>query len=78
MQVIELPIKHPELFEALGVAQPKVSHLAASWRLQRTLNNQFPAWLIDISSNSAAPTFFFCTAGSASVRAPRDGEDPSR
>ena len=23
MQVIELPIKHPELFEALGVAQPK-------------------------------------------------------
>lgn len=22
-QVIELPIKHPELFEALGVAQPK-------------------------------------------------------
>ena len=24
MQVIELPIKHPELFESLGVAQPKV------------------------------------------------------
>ena len=24
-EVIELPIKHPELFEALGVAQPKVS-----------------------------------------------------
>ena len=23
-QVIELPIKHPELFESLGVAQPKV------------------------------------------------------
>jgi 26S proteasome regulatory subunit T6 len=23
LQVIELPIKHPELFEALGVAQPK-------------------------------------------------------
>lgn len=23
-EVIELPIKHPELFEALGVAQPKV------------------------------------------------------
>jgi 26S proteasome regulatory subunit T6 len=23
MQVIELPIKHPELFESLGVAQPK-------------------------------------------------------
>jgi len=24
-EVIELPIKHPELFDALGVAQPKVS-----------------------------------------------------
>ena len=24
-QVIELPIKHPELFESLGVAQPKVT-----------------------------------------------------
>ena len=23
LQVIELPIKHPELFESLGVAQPK-------------------------------------------------------
>lgn len=26
-QVIELPLKHPELFEALGIAQPKVSHV---------------------------------------------------
>jgi 26S proteasome regulatory subunit T6 len=25
-EVIELPIKHPELFEALGVAQPKARH----------------------------------------------------
>ena len=25
LQVIELPIKHPELFESLGVAQPKVN-----------------------------------------------------
>ena len=24
VQVIELPIKHPELFESLGIAQPKV------------------------------------------------------
>lgn len=24
-EVIELPVKHPELFEALGIAQPKVS-----------------------------------------------------
>ena len=26
-EVIELPVKHPELFEALGIAQPKVSTL---------------------------------------------------
>lgn len=25
VQVIELPLKHPELFESLGIAQPKVS-----------------------------------------------------
>ena len=25
MQVIELPVKHPELFESLGIDQPKVS-----------------------------------------------------
>ena len=29
-QVIELPIKHPELFEALGVAQPKVKGIRCS------------------------------------------------
>ena len=27
-EVIELPIKHPQLFEALGVAQPKVRCLS--------------------------------------------------
>lgn len=27
-EVIELPIKHPELFEALGIAQPKVTPLS--------------------------------------------------
>ena len=27
-EVIELPVKHPELFDALGIAQPKVSHSA--------------------------------------------------
>lgn len=26
-EVIELPVKHPELFEALGIAQPKVSYV---------------------------------------------------
>lgn len=27
-EVIELPVKHPELFEALGIAQPKASAAA--------------------------------------------------
>lgn len=30
-EVIELPIKHPELFEALGVAQPKVREGGGGW-----------------------------------------------
>ncbi|NWX65130.1 PRS8 protein, partial [Promerops cafer] len=33
-EVIELPVKHPELFEALGIAQPKAS---AVWLLQGVL-----------------------------------------
>ncbi|NXL79026.1 PRS8 protein, partial [Leptocoma aspasia] len=33
-EVIELPVKHPELFEALGIAQPKASAL---WRFQGVL-----------------------------------------
>ena len=28
MQVIELPVKHPELFEALGIDQPKVRNIS--------------------------------------------------
>ena len=28
-EVIELPVKHPELFEALGIAQPKVCNFLA-------------------------------------------------
>ena len=27
-EVIELPVKHPELFEALGIAQPKVKSVS--------------------------------------------------
>ena len=30
LQVIELPVKHPELFESLGIAQPKVGPASAS------------------------------------------------
>lgn len=32
-EVIELPVKHPELFEALGIAQPKVSVFVFSFYL---------------------------------------------
>ena len=31
-EVIELPVKHPELFEALGIAQPKASAAAVGLR----------------------------------------------
>lgn len=35
-EVIELPVKHPELFEALGIAQPKVGSTAiAGWHRVR-------------------------------------------
>lgn len=45
-EVIELPVKHPELFEALGIAQPKVSRpthkgvLAPDSRECRTLHRE--------------------------------------
>jgi hypothetical protein len=35
LQVIELPLKHPELFESLGIAQPKVGSGAAKEQQQR-------------------------------------------
>ena len=33
-EVIELPVKHPELFEALGIAQPKASISSIHYALQ--------------------------------------------
>lgn len=33
-EVIELPIKHPELFDALGVAQPKVRPFVWVWAIR--------------------------------------------
>ena len=36
-QVIELPIKHPELFESLGIAQPKVISLSLYLSVLRSL-----------------------------------------
>lgn len=32
-EVIELPVKHPELFEALGIAQPKASERKRYFRM---------------------------------------------
>jgi len=36
-EVIELPVKHPELFEALGIAQPKVRDIYVFWLLSQLL-----------------------------------------
>ena len=30
-KVIELPVKHPELFESLGIDQPKVWMMHSDW-----------------------------------------------
>lgn len=38
-EVIELPVKHPELFEALGIAQPKVTSELASTGRPSPLNS---------------------------------------
>ncbi len=35
-EVIELPIKHPEIFESLGIAQPKVSCVYACFEEKQT------------------------------------------
>lgn len=43
-EVIELPVKHPELFEALGIAQPKASTLGQdSQHVQSALSQLCPA-----------------------------------
>ena len=35
-EVIELPVKHPELFDALGIAQPKVRTMSKVAQGMRT------------------------------------------
>lgn len=45
-EVIELPVKHPELFEALGIAQPKVKK-----KIKKENDNEIgacPAVIIDV------------------------------
>ncbi len=41
-EVIELPVKHPELFDALGISQPKVeSFFLSSFLVNRSLSRVF-------------------------------------
>ena len=42
-EVIELPVKHPELFESLGIAQPKVGSPAHRAR-EAPSNSTRPPW----------------------------------
>lgn len=39
-EVIELPVKHPELFEALGIAQPKASGMAHTYQVNRAVKKK--------------------------------------
>jgi len=67
-EVIELPIKHPELFEALGVAQPKVRmRWNRSWH---TILESQPGYHLSACGTEAAaslcitqgPSLKMCTA----------------
>ena len=60
LQVIELPIKHPELFESLGVAQPKVGAALQLYThfldTHATFARCFPAaGLLRIAPNMSVP-----------------------
>lgn len=58
-QVIELPIKHPELFESLGIAQPKVK-LVSSYSIW--LNLLYRHWLLVLVSKSTDSSTIGCSA----------------
>lgn len=63
-EVIELPVKHPELFEALGIAQPKASAaLGGSLGWPRVPSRA-------LRCHGAVP-------GGAALRPARHGEDPA-
>lgn len=64
-EVIELPVKHPELFEALGIAQPKAS--GGAWG---ALGNPWAAPCLPAGSEGGV-----AVAGGAALRPPRHGED---
>lgn len=60
-EVIELPVKHPELFDALGIAQPKVT---VKQRLSVPADAVLLRWLVNCRSS---------LLGRAPVRASRNG-----
>lgn len=77
LQVIELPIKHPELFESLGVAQPKASWLPHTAKclllltmllMHRVCRAQSPStWMLHSVSTAQAPFTSEGKLGSAGV-----------
>lgn len=59
MQVIELPLKHPELFESLGISQPKASVRALQTGRQSAFSKAHS------SPALPSPTGARCEAGSS-------------
>ena len=48
LQVIELPVKHPEPFESLGIAQPKVHPASISMVTTRQLGLLMTGYLLPL------------------------------
>ena len=74
-EVIELPIKHPELFDALGVAQPKVGAIKrarSAWNLCYKACRFAPRRL---GPSSLTHTH---TSGRPTLRPPRNRQNPPR
>ena len=56
-EVIELPVKHPELFDALGIAQPKVCALTASSLVSVVNILNICEWIISFSAETVTFTY---------------------
>lgn len=61
-EVIELPFKHPELFDALGVPQPKVPSSSSPAMLSRVCSSmdlpaqERPSWLVLLLITQIVPS----------------------
>jgi len=53
-EVIELPVKHPELFDALGIAQPKVCALLALSLVSAVKILNVYDWIVFLSAKMSA------------------------